>query len=449
MGSERVTVVGAGPAGALLSIYLARSGHTVTVYEKRPDLRRVDLPAGRSINLALANRGLRALAEVGLRDQVQPLLIPMRGRMIHTEAGHLQLQPYGHRPHEVINSISRSGLTALLLDAAEATGRVDIRFNHECEEVNLNDHLLTLRDEITGAAQQASFNRVIGCDGIQSAVRHAVLHATQGSCIEEPLAHSYKELSIPPAPNGGFQMEANALHIWPRGEYMLIALPNLDGGFTVTLFLPNAGELSFASLTDAAALLRFFATQFPDALALMPRLAQEFFTNPTGRLSTLRVAPWHCRDDALILGDAAHAIVPFHGQGMNCAFEDCSAFDQCLARHGEAWEQVFAALEDLRRPDADAIADLSLENYVEMRSTVRDSRFQLKKELAWRLEDRHPERFIPRYSMVMFHDIPYAEAQRRGRIQDEILTTLTDRAHTLEDVDYAVADRLIEERLGQ
>lgn len=229
---------------------------------------------------------------------------------------------------------------------------------------------------------------------------------------------------------------------------MLIALPNLDGGFTATLFLPNEGEQGFSMLTTEAQISAFFNEQFPDTLALMPRIKEEFFSHPTGRLSTIRATPWHFQDRALIVGDAAHAIVPFHGQGMNCAFEDCSAFHQCLARFGEDWDSVFAEFEAMRKPNADAIADLSLENYVEMRSTVRDPRFQLKKELAWRLEDRHPDRFIPRYSMVMFHRIPYAEAKRRGVIQDEILGMLTEDIHDLDKVDYACADRLVEERLG-
>ena len=449
MQSKHITVIGAGPAGSLLSIYLARRGYRVTVYERRPDLRRVEIPAGRSINLALANRGIHALAEVGLLDPVSKLLIPMRGRMLHDEAGGLQFQPYGHRPHEVIYSVSRQALTALLMDAAEATGQVEIRFNQSCQGVDLDHRLLIFQEEIGQARQEVAFERVIGCDGVQSRVRGAILQATSGHCADEPLEHSYKELSIPPGPNQSFRMEPNALHIWPRGEYMLIALPNLDGGFTATLFLPNEGEQGFSMLTTEAQVSAFFNQQFPDTLALMPRIKEEFFSRPTGRLSTIRVTPWHFQDRALIVGDAAHAIVPFHGQGMNCAFEDCSAFHQCLARFGEDWDSVFSEFEAMRKPNADAIADLSLENYIEMRSTVRDPRFQLKKELAWRLEDRHPDRFIPRYSMVMFHRIPYAEAKRRGVIQSEILNRLTEDIESLDRVDYAHADRMIEQRLGE
>ena len=446
MRSKRITVIGAGPAGALLSIYLARRGYDVSVYERHPDLRRVRIPAGRSINLALANRGMHALAEVGLMDRVKPLLISMRGRMVHTDDGPPELQPYGHKPHEVIYSVSRGGLTALLMEAAESSGRVAIRFNHTCQGVDLECHRLRLRDE--SKEFEIDFDRVIGCDGIQSRIRHAILQSASGHCEEEPLAHGYKELSIPAGENQSFRMEANALHIWPRGDHMLIALPNLGGGFTATLFLPEEGDPSFAALCDAARLRAFFHQQFPDALALMPRLAREFFHHPTGKLSTIRTRPWHFRDEALILGDAAHAIVPFHGQGMNCAFEDCSALNDCLLRAGDDWDTALAEFEDERKPNADAIADLSLENYLEMRSSVRDPRFQLQKELAWRLEERYPDRFIPRYSMVMFHRIPYAEAKRRGAIQDEILDALTASIHDLDHVDYAHADRLIEKRLS-
>jgi kynurenine 3-monooxygenase len=292
------------------------------------------------------------------------------------------------------------------------------------------------------------FDLVIGCDGIRSCIRQAILEATSGHCLEDPLPHSYKELTISPGENNTFRIEPNALHIWPRGGYMLIALPNLDGGFTVTLFLPNEGDESLASLTDEHALYRFFESRFPDAVPLMPNLAEDFFDRPTGTLSTIRTSPWHYRGEALVLGDAAHAMVPFHAQGMNCAFEDCSVLHQCLTRLGEDWEAVFSEFEALRKPNAEAVADLSLENYLEMRNTVRDPKFLLKKQLAWRLEDRHPHSFIPRYSMVMFHRIPYAEAKCRGVLQEEILDALLAGVHSLDRVDYAYADQLIKEKLG-
>ena len=412
----------------------------MTLLERRPDPRKTGIAAGRSINLALANRGIAALEEVGVMDRVREALIPMAGRMLHDEDGRLKLIPYGNKPHEVIYSVSRAGLNALLLDAAEATGRVSIRFGENVEGVDFANRLVL--------PQRIPYDVLIGTDGSASAVRAAILERTGGRLDEEPLGHGYKELSIPPAEGGGFRMEKNALHIWPRGEFMLIALPNVDGSFTVTLFLPNRGEESFDALTTPAAVRGLFERRFADAIPLMPRLVDDFCGNPTGHLETIRCAPWSFEDHALVLGDAAHAIVPFHGQGMNAAFEDCGALDRCLRDPDRPWNEIFAEFENLRRPNADAIADMALENYVEMRSTVREPKFQLKKDLSFRLEERHPARFIPRYSMVMFHTIPYAEAKRRGAIQEEILDELTSEAASVEEVDLTRADRLVAERLG-
>ena len=437
--TPEITLVGAGLAGSLLAVFLARRGHRVTLLERRLDPRETGASGGRSINLALANRGIAALEEVGVMDRVRPELIPMAGRMLHDEEGRLKLVPYGNKPHEVIHSVSRAGLNALLLDAAEATGKVAIRFGETVAGVDFARRRVM--------PQATPYEVLVGTDGSASAVRAAILDRTRGRIDVEPLGHGYKELSIPPADGGGFRMEKNALHIWPRGEYMLIALPNIDGSFTVTLFLPQQGAESFEALTTAGAVLALFRRRFADAIPLMPRLAEDFFANPTGHLETIRCAPWSFEDHALVLGDAAHAIVPFHGQGMNAAFEDCGALDRCLADPDRPWNAVFADFEERRRPNTAAIADMALENYVEMRSTVREPKFQLKKDLAFRLEERHPGRFIPRYSMVMFHTLPYAEAQRRGAIQEEILDALTSRAATLDDVDLALADRLIAERL--
>ncbi len=328
----------------------------------------------------------------------------------------------------------------VLLDAAEETGRVSIRFGETVGGIDFANRRVL--------PQATPYDVVIGTDGSASAVRAAILERTGGRLDEEPLGHGYKELSIPPAEDGGFRMEKNALHIWPRGEYMLIALPNTDGSFTVTLFLPQQGVESFRALTTPEAVRALFERRFADAIPLMPSLTEDFFGNPTGHLETIRCEPWSFEDHALVLGDAAHAIVPFHGQGMNAAFEDCGAFDRCLENPDRPWNEVFAEFEEHRRPNTAAIADMALENYVEMRSTVREPKFQLKKDLSFRLEERHPGRFIPRYSMVMFHTIPYAEAKRRGAIQETILDDLTSHAASLADVDFARADRLIAERLG-
>ena len=448
--TPEITLVGAGLAGSLLAIFLARRGHRVKLLERRFDPRKGGASAGRSINLALANRGMAALEEVGVMESVRSELIPMAGRMLHDEEGRLKLIPYGNKPHEVIHSVSRAGLNALLLDAAEATGRVSIRFGATVSGVDFANRQVRFTAGHSPQPQAAPYDVLIGTDGSASAVRAAILERTGGRLDEEPLGHGYKELSIPPASRsgGGFRMEKGALHIWPRGEYMLIALPNVDGSFTVTLFLPNQGEESFEALTTPEAVRALFERRFADAIPLMPGLGEDFFANPTGHLETIRCAPWSFEDHALVLGDAAHAIVPFHGQGMNAAFEDCSAFDQSLRDPVRPWNEVFAEFEERRRPDTDAIADMALENYVEMRSTVREPKFQLKKDLSFRLEERHPGRFIPRYSMVMFHTIPYAEARRRGAIQEEILDELTSRASSLGEVDLARADRLIAERLG-
>jgi kynurenine 3-monooxygenase len=452
--TPRVTLVGAGLAGSLLAIFLARRGHRVTLLERRLDPRKTAAltSTGRSINLALANRGISALEEVGAMESLRPALIPMAGRMLHDEEGRLRLIPYGNKPHEVIYSVSREGLNTLLLDAAESTGRVSIRFGRTVSGVDFADRKVRFVAGEDPEPRTTHYDVLIGTDGSASAVRAAILGRTGGRLDEEPLGHGYKELTIPAADGGGgsgrFRMERNALHIWPRGEYMLIALPNMDGSFTATLFLPNQGEESFEALTTTAAVDALFERRFADAIALMPRLVEDFFGNPTGHLETIRCEPWSFEDHALVLGDAAHAIVPFHGQGMNAAFEDCSAFDQSLRDPDRPWNEVFADFEKRRRPNTDAIADMALENYVEMRSTVREPKFQLKKDLSFRLEERHPGRFIPRYSMVMFHTIPYAEAKRRGAIQEEILDELTSRAAILDEVDLARADLLIAERLG-
>ncbi len=448
--TPEITLVGAGLAGSLLAIFLARRGHRVKLLERRFDPRKGAASAGRSINLALANRGIAALEEVGVMESVRSELIPMAGRMLHDEEGRLKLIAYGNKPHEVIHSVSRAGLNALLLDAAESTGRVSIRFGAAVSGVDFANRQVRFTAGHSPEPQAAPYDVLIGTDGSASAVRAAILERTGGRLDEEPLGHGYKELSIPPASRsgGGFRMEKGALHIWPRGEYMLIALPNVDGSFTVTLFLPNQGEESFEALTTPEAVRALFERRFADAIPLMPGLGEDFFANPTGHLETIRCAPWSFEDHALVLGDAAHAIVPFHGQGMNAAFEDCSAFDRCLRDPVRPWNEVFAEFEKRRRPDTDAIADMALENYIEMRSTVREPKFQLKKDLSFRLEERHPGRFIPRYSMVMFHTIPYAEARRRGAIQEEILDELTSRAASLDEVDLARADRLIAERLG-
>ena len=360
--NETVTIVGAGLAGSLMAIFLARRGYSVTLLEKRPDMRLESLPAGRSINLALANRGLKPLRAVGLEDRVREQLVTMRGRMVHDEQGRTQLQPYGQHPWEVIYSISRPGLNALLLDEAQAAG-VELRFCKACSRVDLDDGVLAFADEDDGQTIELPLRRCIAADGAGSVLREALMKRTDFDHSVEWLEHSYKELCIPARGDGGYRIDPNALHIWPRGGYMLIALPNLDGSFTVTLFLPNGGDPGFDSLDTSGRVRGFFHDQFPDAAALIPDLEDAFFDNPTGPLGTVRSAPWHLGDKLCLLGDAAHAVVPFHGQGMNAAFEDCLEMDACLGATGGDWARTFELFFERRKPNADAIADMAIENY--------------------------------------------------------------------------------------
>ena len=443
---EPVTIIGAGLAGTLLAILLARAGYPVSVFERLPDMRRTRIPAGRSINLALAARGIRPLEMAGVMEQVMPLLIPMPGRMLHATDGALTFVPYGQREHEVIYSVSRPGLNRILLDAAEQAG-VRISFRSSAVGADFNHRCIVFRDEASGRLEDRPMRRILGTDGAGSVLRRSLVSELEVPCSEELLRHGYKELTLPPGPETRHLIEKNALHVWPRGGFMLIALPNLDGSFTVTLFLPLHGEDSFATLTDANRVATFFARHFPDVSTLMPSLTEEFLRNPTGVMGTVRCERWSVEDRLLLVGDAAHAITPFHGQGMNCAFEDCRELVRLLGQHND-WSSVFRDFERTRRPHTDAIADMAIENYLEMRDTVRDPKFHLQKALSLELERRFPQRFVPRYSMVMFHDeIPYAVAMDRGRIQNKILAQLTRNVSTLAAVDYQAAQRLIEERL--
>ncbi len=437
-----VNIIGAGLAGALLAVLLARRGLAVTLYERRPDPRQSRPERGRSINLALAARGIRALESAGVMEQVRPLMIAMRGRMVHELSGASALQPYGQREHEVIYSVGRADLNRVLIEEALRHGNVTVRFQQQCLGVDAATGRLRLRDLASSAEHELPFGTAIATDGAGSAVRSSLAAAGLVTVREQWLDHDYKELTVPPHA-GAPALETHALHIWPRGGFMLIALPNTDASFTATLFLPRAGPTGFAALDSAAAVTRFFAQEFPDAVPLLPHLVEEFAAHPQGQLGTVHTAPWRVAGQLLLLGDAAHAIVPFHGQGMNAAFEDCRVLDELLERHDD-WQALFAEFERARRPNTEAIARMALENYVEMRDTVLDARFVRLKSLAMALERRFPDRFIPRYSMVMFHpEIPYAEALRRGALQAQLLEELDAGGGP----DAALAERLILERL--
>ena len=439
---ETLTLIGAGLAGPLLAIELKKRGYRVRIYERRPDMRRVRISAGRSINLALSVRGIHALRQAGVWKEMQRIIVPMRGRMMHSVAGELTFQPYGKDETEVINSISRAELNMALLTAAEANG-VEIAFNKRCTDYDARARRLTLRDEHSGDSIFVEGGVVIATDGATSEVRDELLHVPRFNFSQQYLDYGYKELTIPAGPRERHLLETNALHIWPRGSYMLIALPNMDGTFACILFLPFEGELSFASLDSNEKVEQFFKAQFPDALALIPNLIENYNANPTGAMVTIKCFPWRLGGSALLLGDAAHAIVPFFGQGLNCAFEDCTVFLELLDRIGPNWEQVFAEFETARKVNTDAIADLALENFVEMRDKVGDPHFLLRKKVELALEARFPEVFVPKYAMVTFRRLPYSVALERGRIQDRILERLCDGIQSIDEVNYAEAEKLI------
>ncbi|MCH2179273.1 MAG: FAD-dependent monooxygenase [Mariniblastus sp.] len=444
---ELITIAGAGLVGSLLGVMLGKRGYRVQIFERRADMRGQEVAAGRSINLALAERGIHALKKAGLMDAVKPLLIPMRGRMLHDRSGNLEFQSYGQRPHEVIYSVSRGGLNELMLTAAEDSKQVEIRFEHELDSIDFENQTIHFTDAVNRESVVVPTQMLIGADGAGSRVRRSLLPFVKGLDRSELLDHDYKELTIPPASNGQHQIDRESLHIWPRGGYMLIALPNLDGSFTVTLFLKKEGDPSFAQLDSHQAVNAFFKTQFADAMELIPGLADEFFENPQGVLGTVRCDPWIDNENVMLIGDASHAIVPFHGQGMNSGFEDCELFICLLEQFGDDWPKAMQAFGRTRPRDADAIADMALENYITMRDSVLDPTFALKKKLGFELELEFPRRFIPRYSMVMFHRVPYAEAKRRGVVQQEILDELLLGLDSLDQVDRARAGELVRERL--
>lgn len=440
-----ITIVGAGLTGPLLALMLARRGFPVTLYERRTDPRQGRAEAGRSINLALAARGIRPLARCGVLRQVEPLLVPMRGRLLHELSGEKVLQAYGQRAGEVIHSVERATLNRVLIEAAERAG-VDLRFGQRCLGLDRRGERLGFVDERSDRKYEITVDAVIGADGAGSAMRGSLADAGALSVRVEPLDHDYKEMTIADVA-GRHALQADVLHIWPRGGFMLIALPNCDGSFTVTLFLGRQGAQSFATLTAAPAVRRFFLEQFPDLESQLPALLTDFMRNPQGQLATVYASTWRLGGKILLIGDAAHAIVPFHGQGMNAGFEDCAVLEELLGQC-ESWEALFAEFERLRRPNTDAIARMAVENYVEMRDTVRDPRFHRLKALSFDLEKRFPERFIPRYSMVMFHpEIPYAEALQRGLSQSAILRELDERRMPSGEVDMGLADSLVRQRL--
>jgi kynurenine 3-monooxygenase len=446
-GSHTITLVGAGLTGPLLAISLAQRGFPVQIFERRPDMRLTRASAGRSINLAVSTRGIHALREAGLWDQMSRIIIPMKGRMMHSLAGELTFQPYGKNDTEVINSISRADLNVALMNAAE-TQRVKIHFGERCTGMDWTIGGARFRNEETGRETTVNSEIVIGTDGSASAIRLDLQKLGRLNFSQETLNYGYKELTIAAGPGGKHLLEPNALHIWPRGAYMLIALPNVDGTFACILFLPFEGPESFATLDTGEKAAHFFAERFADAVPLMPQLQENYSNNPTGSMVTVRSAPWHANGKVLLLGDAAHSIVPFFGQGMNCAFEDCTIFLELLDQHGPNWTKLFQEFEQARKLNTDSIADMALENFVEMRDCVADPRFLFRKKVELALEVKYPRQFVPKYAMVTFHRVPYSVALSRGKIQDRLLAELCDSIARIEDLDWKKADELIQRDLN-
>jgi kynurenine 3-monooxygenase len=420
--ATKFVLIGSGLAGGLLGAYLGRRGYEVALYERRPDPRAGNFVGGRSINLAVSTRGIHALEQLGIAQEVMQHAIPMRGRMIHDKSGRLHFAPYDVDPNKCINSIGRAALNTVVIEAAQRYPNVRVVFNHRCTDVDLDSATANFLNVSTNQPVNCSADAIIGVDGAFSAVRQSMqLKIDNFQYDESYLAHGYKELSIPPGPNGSWQMEKNALHIWPRKSFMMIALPNPDGSFTCTLFWEFEGPRSFATTKTNDDVRQFFDEEFADAVPMMPDLLEDFKNNPTGSLVTIRCAPWSYLDKIALVGDAAHAVVPFYGQGMNAAFEDCVVLDECLTQFPQDRHRAFAEYFRRRKVNADALADLAIDNFVEMRDKTASKTFRAKKKLDHLLEGLLPGVYLPLYAMVTFTRMPYATAAKRARFQDGIV----------------------------
>ncbi len=446
---KEVTITGAGLVGSLLSIYLARRGYKVSIYERRPDMRKEKIVAGRSINLALSDRGIKALEEVGIMDEIRKIAIPMHGRQMHYADGSTPYQPYG-KDGQFINSVSRGELNRKLIDLAEASG-VKILFNQKCESVDWNIKEITFENALSNELSKVNYELLFGSDGSYSATR--LSHQLQHDRFQYQqfyIDFGYKELHIPAGENGSFLLEKNALHIWPRGNYMMIALPNTDGSFTCTLFFPFEGEPSFKSLDSEEKVKLFFKETFADATQLMPTLVTDFFNNPTSSLVTVKCFPWIREDKFALIGDAAHAIVPFFGQGMNCGFEDCAVLNSLVEKHSDDWEKILEEYQQLRKPDADAIADMALNNFVEMRDKVTDPKFLLQKKIEANFSAKHPDKWTPAYSLVTFRpDVRYSEALSKGNFQQGIMNEVMALNNIESEWDSAAVEQMILGKIQQ
>lgn len=442
-----ILIAGAGPVGALLGLMLAQKGFSVHLVEKRPDLRKNQISAGRSINLALANRGIAALEYMGVMASIWPITLPMRGRMVHPKGQIPQFQAYGQNKDDVIFSVSRLELNKILLDAASHHSNLKISFQREITKIDLPNRKAWIQSQDDQTGVWMPYTCIFGADGVNSIVRQSILQLNGTVDKIMTLDHSYKEIHIPAGNDGKWAIEHDALHIWPRGDFMMIALPNPDGTFTGTLFLPTQGESSFNRLDTTKAVEAFFQATFPEAIPYIPQYADQVLNYPTGMLGTVKCSPWHYADSAAVLGDAAHAMVPFHGQGMNCGFEDVLELAH-IVKHNTTWDSCLDQWERLRKPNADAITDMALANYIEMRSQVIDPRYLKKRQIEFELEKMFPGLFVPRYSRVMFHRIPYAQAKIFGERQDKILEALVDAYDPKIGLERTHAQELLAQHLG-
>lgn len=441
---KNVTIVGAGLVGSLLSIYLAKKGYKVHVYERRDDMRKVMMSAGKSINLALSDRGWRGLEGVGIAEEIKKIAIPMYGRFIHNKDKSTAFQPYG-KNEQAIYSVSRAEINMRLMDLAEQQDSVKIHFGKRCTHVDLNNLNAVFEDNVTKEIVYENPDLLFGSDGAFSAARlNMQLSTDRFEYKQHYIECGYKELIIPPGEGGKFLLEKNALHIWPRGSFMMIALPNLDGDFTCTLFLPFTGEKSFEKLKTREDVKKFFEEEFPDAVPLMPSLLNDFFINPVSSLVTVKCFPWTFKDKTALIGDAAHAIVPFYGQGMNCGFEDCVVLNELIEKHKEDWTKIMPEYQNLRKPDGDAIADLAISNFVEMRDKTGDPKFLLQKKIEARFSDKYPDKWIPLYSMVTYSPkIRYSTALKEGERQQAIM----DQVMLMPDIDKKWDSEEVEKKI--
>ena len=443
---QNIAVIGAGLSGPLMAIMLANRGYKVSLYERRPDMRLEDISAGRSINLAFSNRGIAALDRIGMATKVLNSGVPMKGRLIHDVKGETNLQPYSGRENECIYSISRGNLNIQLMNEAERLG-IPIYFNHKCNGVNQATGSVSFINETDGSTKSINGDIVIGADGAGSAIRKIIQEGnSEFQQTYEFLEHGYKELNIQPGEGDQlFRLKKNVLHIWPRGGFMLIALPNEDGSFTVTLFLAIEGVSSFSKLNSDLEIERFFNEQFGDVVQHIPNLIEEFKSNPTGKLGTVKCYPWQFDNKYLVIGDAAHAVVPFYGQGMNCSFEDCLILDNLLNKNDDNWIKTLEEFQNTRKKDADAIADLAIENFYEMRDHVADENYVKVRQIELKLEAQYPD-YYSKYSLVTFqNEVPYSEARRRGLRQNELLFRICQDVNDIESLDIQEVFNAIKE----